>query len=151
MARKTKLIAIHEEGDNRDNGKVFVITELPATEGFWLAVRFMRYAIKALGMPEDVATMGMAGIAAIGLRGILHAFADIPEAELKDILREMRTCVQIAPDARNPQVQRPLIDDDTEEWSTLTRLYTAWIELHTGFSLTDAPSISAQATSGQAA
>ena len=79
------------------------------------------------------------------------AFSNRPAMELADrlagyaepLMDEMFRCIQIQPDPRKPEVVRPLIDngtegDDIEEVATRLRLRSEVINLHTGFSMSDA-------------
>lgn len=131
MARKTKLVTISGNADNRDNGKTFVVTEMPAVQAEKWAFR----ALTAMGrngmdVPDDALDAGVAGLLAVGVSKFLGmGFAD---AEV--LLDEMFACVQFLPDPARPEVVRALIDDDTEEVSTRFRLRSEVLELHTGFS-----------------
>lgn len=134
--RKTIECLIEDEG--RDKGKVFIITEMPASQAEKWAIRALLVAAQS-GADVGGAMSGMAGVAAAGIATIMGArFADV-----EPLLDEMFRCIQIRPDPRNPDparaaVVRPLIEDDTEEIMTRGRLRAEWFALHVGFSLTDA-------------
>jgi len=128
VSRNTKLIVIE---DGRDKGKAFVLTELPAARAEKWALRaFLGLAKSGVEVPDEVAGMGMAGIATLGLK----ALGGIEWAYLEPLLDEMFTCVQRMPDQRQPEVVRALIDDDIEEISTRLRLRKEVFGLHVDFS-----------------
>lgn len=96
MARKEKFITI--DGQGRDNGKVFHLTEMSASHAEWWAMR----AIMAMGrggveLPDDVRSMGMAALALEGLK----ALSKIPPEEARPLLDEMMECIQFVPDPKN--------------------------------------------------
>lgn len=133
MARKTLRYTVSDAG--RDQGKVFVITEMPASQAEKWAIRaFMAAASTGAEIPDDLSAMGMAGLFRLGS----EALAKIPFALAEPLLDEMMGCVQIAPSAGNPNVVRGLIEDDIEEVATRARLRTQILQLHVGFSAADA-------------
>lgn len=131
MARKTKEVTITTEG--RDRGKVFIITEMPASRAEkWAARALLAITRSGVPMPEELRGAGMAAIAIVGLRAILSLSFD----DAEPLLDEMMTCVQI----KMPALTRPIIDDgtegeDIEEPETRLLLRSEVLELHTGFSL----------------
>lgn len=126
--RKTIDIAI--DGDNRDAGKVFRITELPALRAERFAARLLLGMVsEGFDIPEAALRQGMAGLAPI----ILKALATVRWELAEELMGEMLQCVTVVVEAA-PNGRR-LIDADIEEVSTLIRLRKAWVELHTGFSL----------------
>ena len=130
MARKTTTISITDAG--RDQGKTYVITEMPATQAEkWAARAFLALAQSGVDVPDDVAQAGLAGIAAISLR----AFAGVPWHLAEPLLDEMMRCITFMPDPARPMVVRPLIEDDIEEIVTRVRLREAIISLHIDFSI----------------
>jgi len=131
MARKVTQITI--SSDDRDNGKIFEITEMAAEQAEAWAAR----ALGALGrsnneIPPDVLDRGMAGIVMVGIK----AFGSIPWAELKPLLDEMFGCVALIPPG-SPQmrIKDPVMSSQIEEVSTRLRLRDAVLELHLGFSV----------------
>ncbi|MBB3743913.1 hypothetical protein FHX10_003412 [Rhizobium sp. BK591] len=136
MARKELDITITDEG--RDKGKTFHIREMPAAQAEKWAIRVISLAAKA---GVDIGTidpqMGMAGIALMGFNALMAAnFEDI-----EPLLDDMMGCISIKPDAGNPSIMRPIIqDDDIEEIGTRFRLRREVVLLHVGFSQTAAPS-----------
>jgi hypothetical protein len=127
--RREATVVIDAEG--RDKGKIFRLTELPAEQGEEWATR----ALLALGksgaeVPEGIFAMGMAGIAAVGIRSLLQ----LPWDVAKPLMQEMMACVQIQP-GPDPRVVRRMIPDDIEEVATRLRLRDEVIQLHLGFSV----------------
>ncbi|EBP8102013.1 hypothetical protein AOS06_03795 [Salmonella enterica] len=104
MARKEKFITI--DGQGRDNGKVFHLTEMSASHAEWWAMR----AIMA---------MGRGGV-------------ELPE-EARPLLDEMMECIQFVPDPKNRGIRRPLIEDDIEEITTRLNLRAEVFRLHVDF------------------
>lgn len=133
MARKTAIITIDSPG--RDLGRVFEITEMSATKAERWATRALLALLRSgVEIPEDIASAGLAGVAAMGVK----AFSGLAYADAEPLLEEMMSCVVVVPDPTRPHVKRPIRnDDDIEEISTLLRLREEVITLHTGFSLGD--------------
>lgn len=139
MARKTKTVTITSSG--RDQGKVFFLTEMPATKAEkWAARAFLALAKAGLDVPEEAASAGVAGFAAMGL----DAIGKLNWEDAEPLLDEMMGCVQVQP---SPGITRPLVEsaDDIEEVMTLLEIRKELLELHLGFSLAAAPSTSAPA------
>lgn len=129
MARNTINYAITD--DNRDNGKVFVITEMSAAKAERWATRAL-LALMGSGaeVPENFENMGMAAMAEVGIRALGSVDIQIVEP----LLAEMLECVKFMPDHTKPHVVRDLfIDSDIEEVSTLVKLRAEVWRLHTGF------------------
>jgi len=135
---KTERITITADG--RDKGKVFVITEMPARPAEKWATRvFIALAKAGIDVPDNIGQQGMVGIGLLTLKMI----SGIRFEDAEPLMDEMFRCVQIQPDPRKPEVVRPLIDngtegDDIEEVATRLRLRSEVINLHTGFSMSDA-------------
>ena len=126
--RKTEIITITD--DNRDKGKVFVITELPASQAEMWAARAL-LALSRSGVDiGDVGDAGMAGIAVLGLK----ALGGMKFEEAKPLMDEMFACIQRQPDPTKPEIVRSLIEEDIEEVATRVRLRAEVFSLHTGFS-----------------
>ena len=137
MARNEKTYTVTEEG--RDNGKVFLIREMPASQAETWAIRALMAISKnspdvlenAMNMDaDDAAAMGMAGIASLGFK----ALGSIPFADAGPLLAEMMDCVQFIPDPTKPNVVRRLIEDDIQEIKTRIKLRMEVLKLHTDFS-----------------
>jgi len=140
MARNTATYTVTDA--NRDNGKTFLITEMPAAQAEAWAMR----AILALmdgkvELPEGIELEGMAGLAKLGIKALAGLRWDV----LEPLMQEMFTCIQIIPDPSRPNIVRPLIDQDIEEIMTRVKLRGEVWALHTGFSVTAALSKSPQA------
>lgn len=140
MRKEVDWTASHE----RDAGKVFHLTEMPAMQAEKWAMRAL-FAIARAGVEVgDVVdgTAGMQGIALLGVQALLRMnFADA-----EPLLDEMLQCVTIKPDPNNRMIVRPLDAFDIEEVQTLLSLRNEVIRLHTGFSLADAGSPSTSPT-----
>lgn len=122
----------------RDNGKSFVVTELPADQ----AERWALRVLLAMGkggaeLPPGVTAeslkdeAGVAVLAAVGFKALLS----IPWADAEPLLSEMLACVQYVTPAGTTT---PLLSGDQcqiEEAKTFTWLRLKVFELHTGFSL----------------
>jgi hypothetical protein len=129
MARKTVDIKI--EDDNRDNGKIYHITEMAASKAELWATRALNAAARSgVEIPDEIRGAGMAGIAVVGIKALLAM--NFPDA--KELMNEMFECISIKPDPNNPNTVRPLIENDIEEVSTRIRLRAEVFTLHTGFS-----------------
>lgn len=136
--RKTNTVTIPspEKGKtNRDAGKVFLLTEMPATQGeIWATRALGAMARSGVEMPSDMENTGMAGIASVGIRALLTM--DFLDAQ--PLLEEMMGCVQLVPDPKQPSVARALVESDIEEVTTRLYLRSEVIALHLGFSIADA-------------
>lgn len=146
--RKAKRLTVTSgsRDNNRDYGKTFLITEMPAMQ----AEKWMMRALLAVGrggpeMPPEVLAMPSAAIMAIGAA---RALASMSFADAEPLLDEMMQCVEIIPDPANDLVKRPIDRDDIEEVPTLMTLRKEVLELHTGFSLTAALSTLGEAAKG---
>lgn len=129
MARKTLQVVISAEG--RDQGKVFLITEMAASKAEkWAARAFLALAKSGIEVPDNIVMMGMAGIATLAFKSLSGISWDLAEP----LLDEMFECVQIIPDPSRPQVMRGLVESDIEEVMTRIKLRSEVFELHTGFS-----------------
>jgi hypothetical protein len=134
MARKELDITISAPG--RDQGKVFHITEMPASKAEKWAIRTMLALGKSgIEIPDDMAAQGMAGIASIGIR----AMTNLNFEDAEPLLAEMFTCVKCVPDPTRPEVTRTLIEDDIEEVATRLLLRKEILSLHIDFFTSVAP------------
>lgn len=135
MARKSVQVTGF---DGRDEGKMFIITEMSAFAAEkWATRALLALARSGLDVPEDLAAEGMAGIARFGFGAIAGAKYE----EIEPLLEEMLGCVQIAPDpVKNPTLTRALIEDDIEEVPTILRLRGEALKLHVDFSKLVGPS-----------
>jgi len=128
MARKTETIIITDDG--RDKDKIFVLTEMPASQAEeWAAKALLALAHSDVDIGDN--TEGLAGIARLGLK----ALAKMKFEDLKPLMEEMMTCVRFQPDPKNVLLTRPLVETDIEEIATRLRLRAELFTLHTGFSM----------------
>jgi hypothetical protein len=136
--RKTLTYTVTAEG--RDKGKVFLITEMPASQAEEWATRALFTAMNyGVEIPDELLSAGLAGLAALGIKSL----AKVPYEMVKPLFDEMMGCVQIVPDRANPEFVRPLIEDDVEEIATRLMLRKATLTLHLDFFLAAAPSTQA--------
>lgn len=137
MARNTANYTVTDEG--RDQGKVFVLTEMPASRAESWAMRAL-LALMAGGVdvPPGFDRMGMAAMAEIGIKALAGLRWDVAEP----LLAEMWSCVQFMPDSSKSHIVRSLIEEDIEEIATRVKLRAEVWKLHTGFLKAVAPSIS---------
>ncbi|AWB21240.1 hypothetical protein DA075_10210 [Methylobacterium currus] len=148
MARREKRVTIpSDDPENRDGGKTYFLKEMPATQAEDWAMRAL-LALTAAGaeIPDDLEGAGMAGLAVMGVQ----ALTGLKHADVKPLMDEMFTCVQACPDRGNPNVVRPLVEDDIEEVQTRLLLRKEILQLHVGFSLPGAPSKSTSGMPGAA-
>lgn len=142
MARKVVTITIDLPG--RDNGKVFLLTEMSALKAEkWAARALLVLARSNMQVPDDITSTGMAGIAMLGI----HALAGVDFTQAEPLLDEMMSCVEYIPDPARPQVKRHPWEDDIEEVRTFIRLREEVLSLHVGFSIAELRS-QATATEG---
>jgi hypothetical protein len=128
MARKTLTVTI--DADGRDQDKAFLIKEMPAAQAEkWAARAFLALAKSGVQIPENLASAGLAGIAALGIK----ALGGMAFEDAEPLLDEMFQCISIIPDPSRPGVVRALIEDDIEEVATRLRLRKEVFSLHTSF------------------
>lgn len=126
--RKVSNITITES--TRDKGKVFQLTEMPATRGEAWATRALLALMKGgVDLPENFSDMPMAAMAEVGFK----ALSGIDYKVVEPLLLEMMECVKIIPDPSKPNVVRPLIEEDIEEIATIVKLRAEVWKLHTDF------------------
>lgn len=124
MPRRTLDVTITD--DNRDKGKTYRLTELPASQAEEWAMRaFLAMAQAGIDVPQETASSGVAGLASMGFENL----GKIPWELAKPLMDEMMTCVQSV----QPAGVRRLIEDDIEEVSTRLKLRLELIKLHTDF------------------
>ena len=135
MARKTLQYTVQDEG--RDKGKVFVITEMSASQAeSWASRAILALMAGGVELPEGFDRFGMAGIAELGIK----ALARLKWEDAQPLLDEMWACVQILPNPAKPNISRALIEEDIEEVATRVKLRMEIWSLHVGFSRADAKS-----------
>lgn len=139
MARKTATYTVSTGNpENRDEGKVYILTE-------WDASRAENWGLRAIGALwragiEVPATEGGNMIAAAVAAGGIRSLTNLNSAEAVGLLNELMECVTMQPDPKRPEITRPLVENDIEEVATRLRLKDEVFRLHTGFSFADAAS-----------
>jgi hypothetical protein len=130
MARKVARVTIVDEG--RDKGKVFVLTEMPASRAEKWAMRaLLAMSRSGVDIPNDAVQSGMLGVAAAGVQSL----ARLQFFEAEELMDEMFGCITIQPDPEIPTTTRPLIEDDIEEVATRLKLRWEVLQLHVNFSV----------------
>lgn len=128
MARKEIYHTVETKG--RDKGKMFFITEMPASQAEWWAIRAgMAMAKGGVNLPDNFSDLGMAGMAKVGLEMV----ARIPPEEARPLLDELMSCVQCVPNAADKSIKRQLIESDIEEVSTRLKIRAEVLKLHVDF------------------
>ncbi len=136
MARRIEHLTIAEK--NRDEGKTFVLTEMPADQAEWWATRAL-LALTNAGADLPNSGSGMAGLAAAGFSALTQLKAET----LKPLMDEMFECVKYEHNPKHPL--QPILAGEAsqiEEVSTRLKIREHLFELHTGFSLRGAASTS---------
>lgn len=133
MARRVLEYTVVDEG--RDKGKVFILTEMSASNAEEWALQVMSVmANSGIDIPQDVADAGLAGLATMAVPMLLKA----PYYSAKPLLDQMMGCITVMPDPARPEVQRKLVETDIEEVVTRLKLRREVLDLHLGFSVTAA-------------
>lgn len=129
MGRKTERVTISDPG--RDNGRVFVLTEMDSWNALILTSK-IAHALSVSGINVPEIAKSPEGLAEAGIR--LMTF--IAPAVATPIMEELRECITVLPPKGKPgAMPQPLIPEnqphEIKTWFTLlTRLYY----LHLGFS-----------------
>lgn len=140
--RKFKTVKI--EGESRDQGKTFLLVEMPAMQAEkWATRAMLALGRSGIDVPDEAIQSGAAGLMAAGIA----AFTKLPFSDAEPLLDEMMGCVHVViPGASADPVSgrpasRPLSrgddfnDGDIEEVTTLLKLRAEVAELHLGFSI----------------
>jgi hypothetical protein len=130
MARKTLTVIIDKAG--RDQGKTFLLEEMPAAQAERWAMRaFLALARSGVDIPEDIASAGLAGIATLGIK----ALGGLSFGDAEPLLNEMMGCVRLIPDPSRPGVMLsyPQFEGQIEEPVTFLTLRMEVFKLHTDF------------------
>ena len=136
MARRTASVVIQREG--RDRGDVFALTEMPADQATWWAIRcFQLLARSGTEVPPGIFAAGWAGFAAMGIGAVVTGLGKAPAADVKPLLDELLTCVTglTKAGAQLPISQWQIVRTQIEEPATYFQLYEEVVSLHLGFSL----------------
>lgn len=135
MARQIVTYTV-PDGKSRDAGKTFVIKEMSAFDVESWAMRAMLVIMaNNVLLPPDLSARvqsGEAGLADLATLG-LKSLSGLRYVDAKPLLDDMMSCVQIAPDKRNPSVLRDIVDDDIEEIMTIVELRKQIWRLHANF------------------
>lgn len=125
MSLKTKTITI-EKG--RDEGKTFVITEMPVTKADNWAMRAL-FAIANGGIDIEGINpnMGMLGMAQVAIKALSGIKADVGIPLLDELLE----CVQVLPSSGNARAL--IIDSDIKDLSTMFTLRKEVLAIHIDF------------------
>lgn len=133
--RKQERIVI-DEPLSRDHGKVFVITEKPASEAWTISQDLFRMMGETsfLSIPEDVVLMGCAGLATVG-KAVLAASGSAVSNEL---LAKMFNDVNVAIEHDGKAVERLVsIKADIEEIETINKILDRTFHINFAFLKTD--------------
>lgn len=136
--RKTSEVRIPAVEGNRDSGKLFVVTEMPALQGFKWGVDALRALARAGAevLPDDIKSPNMALLAGLGFRALSMADG----AEVDSLMDRLATCATYYPDSSRREVSRPVtglppFENDVEEVSTHFLLRKEAFDLSIGFLL----------------
>lgn len=140
MTRKTLMVVLGDvPDDDRDKGKVFLLTEHDALTAWKWGTKAVTAMIRnGAVIPEEVKNGGIIQVLAVGVFQLGY----LPWADLEPLLDELMTCVQHVPTPERPDVVRKLYRGDVEEPTTYSRLAKEVFHLHTGFFPTASPSTS---------
>lgn len=131
MPRHIETLVITDE--NRDKGKRFVLTEMPADQGErWANRAALALTNTGAAIPEEALGAGWAALAAIGIQ----ALGMLRHENVQPLLDELwPTCVRYEHKAGMP-LQEIVggVNSPIEEVSTRYQIYYALWKLHTGFS-----------------
>lgn len=125
MSLKTKTVTI-EKG--RDEGKTFVITEMPITKADNWAMRAL-FAIANGGIDIEGINpnMGMLGMAQVAIKALSGIKPDVGIPLLDELLE----CVQVIPSGGNARAL--IIDSDIKDLSTMFTLRKEALAIHIDF------------------
>ncbi|CFQ73985.1 TPA: hypothetical protein ACTR19_004501 [Yersinia enterocolitica] len=129
MSRKQITYTVEDEG--RDKGKEFIITEMSA----WDAEELSEEIYRAMGhgefnsLPADVVSMGVAGLATVGV----SVLAAAPASVSRPISDRILSTVEIVITNEGKDITRSIKPIDFEEISTIRTLKDKVFELNFGF------------------
>ncbi|HEN3627131.1 TPA: hypothetical protein U5E31_003846 [Yersinia enterocolitica] len=129
MSRKQITYIVEDEG--RDKGKEFIITEMSA----WDAEELSEEIYRAMGhgefnsLPADVVSMGVAGLATVGV----SVLAAAPASVSRPISDRILSTVEIVITNEGKDINRAIKPLDFEEISTIRTLKDKVFELNFGF------------------
>lgn len=109
---------------------------MPAAQAEKWALRaFLAFKGTDAQIPTEVRSLGMVGVAIIGLNVLFRS--SVKFEDIEPLLDEMMTCVKAIPDKSNIETARPVIPGEIQEVATLGWLRSQILELHTGFSIAE--------------
>lgn len=158
--RRTKVVTITDRGSpenpNRDFNRRYRVNEMSADKAERWAIRLLlALANAAAKMPEEQVMSGLNGlnvtIPQLLVQGI-RSLAGMRFEDAEPLLADMMSCVEFIPPGMEQGV--PIASGDAsqiEEVSTRMTLRYEVLQLHLGFSLADALSISKTAPDSGAA
>lgn len=118
---------------NRDFGKTFHLTEMPAMVAEkWATKALFALAQSGVDINPGLLNAGMNGLAVIGIQALLNVKFEAAEP----LLDQMMACVKI----KEPSITRALTPDDIEEVKTFFTLRGEVLKLHLGFFTAGDPS-----------
>lgn len=131
--RKTATIVVPVTSNHvygRDEGKSFLLTEMPASQAEDWAIRAAGSALRSgLDIPPSIVSAGFGAICFLALQNLMSgAWSDV-----KPLLDEMMACIQ---SVQNADI-RPLYEDDIEEVATRAFLRDEVFRLHANFSVAE--------------
>lgn len=134
MARRTEELVIADSNpEYRDNGKVFILTEMDAFSGQrWAARAIFAIAKGGTVLPDDAVGGGWAGLAGFGLAALFRSDYELIEPLLNEMLQHAK--YQHVP-GHPLQSITPGKNCCVEEIKTFLTIQMALFKLHTGFSL----------------
>lgn len=125
----------------RDNGKTFLLTEMPADQAErWFVRLLLGSKLGGVELPANWREAPASVVASLGA----DLLSSVSYAVAEPLLAEMMGCVQYVTGTPNVPPQAILNGNASqiEEITTRVRLRFKLFELHTGFSLPEMPQIS---------
>ena len=122
----------------RDQGGVFVLTEMPAIPASEWFVRTLQLLVRSgADVPPDIFRHGAIGFVTIGVGALLTGLGKAPWGEVKPLLDELLSCVTAytPPGATQPITNSTMIKAQIAEPATVFQLYEEVVSLHLGFSI----------------
>jgi len=132
--RENVVVPRFESCENRDEGKIFQITEWPAARAdAWITRVGFAFNQGAGAIPLDLRGIGFEGIAIMGINTFLRG--SISSDQMLPLFDELLECVKLVRDPRFPEVASPIVtDDDIEEVATRWWLRSEVVRVHINFS-----------------
>jgi len=133
---RSQSITITRAG--RDQGGVFILTEMPAIPASEWFVRTLQVLVRSgADVPPDIFRHGAIGFVTIGVGALLTGIGKAPWAEIKPLLDELLSCVTAytPPGGTQPITNLTTIKTQIAEPATVFQLYEEVVSLHLGFSI----------------